>query len=48
MSKTVVSNTNLATAPANSVKANTSGSTAQPTDLVIGALQFLGNTGTSS
>lgn len=45
MSKTLVANTNLATAPANSVKANTSGSTAQPTDLSVGALQFVGNVG---
>lgn len=46
MSKTVVANTNLATAPANSVKANTSGSAGQPTDLSVGTLQFVGNAGT--
>ncbi len=45
MSKTLVANTNLATAPANSVKANASGSAAQPTDLSVGTLQFVGNVG---
>jgi hypothetical protein len=46
MSKTLVANTNLATAPANSVKANTSGSISQPTDLVISTNQVLANNGT--
>jgi hypothetical protein len=46
MSKTLVANTNLTTAPANSVKANTSGSVSQPTDLVISTNQVLANNGT--
>ena len=45
MSKTLVANTNLANAAANSVKANTSGSVSQPTDLVLGTNQFVGNVG---
>ena len=35
MSKTLIANTNLARVPANSIKANTSGSVAQPIDLAV-------------
>jgi len=45
MSKTVVGNTNLATVAANSVKGNPTAAIAQPTDLVLGTNQFVGNIG---
>ena len=46
MSKTVVGNTNLATVAANSVKGNPTADVSQPTDLVLGTNQFVGNVGT--